>query len=239
MEDVDNLIQELKFQQGLLYQDEVNAQQRNQQINALNNEICKINKKKKVVITGLIIGYLLECLYFSEWQDLGSNPGLFFSDFLVSPIFAENQIASFGPAANSFFIKFGIIMIIGFGISFGIFMPIIRQRTVALQGKINKLNEEYQGKLKQLRKQLQGHPRYNIPTYSSYYLDRLVQILTTGQAKDLGTAIKLLETRLSNEQVVAASKRAELAAKGAERAANAAANAAADAAADAAYYSRW
>ena len=235
MEDINSLIQELRFQQGLLYQDEINAQQRNQQINILNNQIYKINKKKKVVITGLIIGYLIACFLFADWRDLGSDPGLFFSEFLVSPILAENQIASFGPEANSFLIKFGIIMIIGFGISFGIFMPIIRQKTVALQGKINKLNEEYQGKLKQLRNQLQGHPRYNIPTYSSYYLDRLVKILTTGQATDLGTAIKLLETRLSNEKVVAASKRAELAAQGAQRAANAAA----DAAADAARYSRW
>lgn len=234
MEDVNNLIQELKFQQGLLYQDEVNAQQRNQEINALNNEIYQINKKKKIVITGLIIGYLLACVLFADWPYLGENMGGFFSEFLVSPFLYGQQTFDL--------IKFAIAIVVGIAVSFLLFMPAIHQRTNILQGKINELNKEYQGKLQQLKNQLQGHPRYNIPTYSSYYLDRLVQILTTGQATDLGTAIKLLETRLSNEKVVQASQRAELAAKGAQRAAAAAANAANSAqraANDAAVSSHW
>lgn len=86
------------------------------------------------------------------------------------------------------------------------------------------------------RIQGQHHPEFKLPNQSSWYYGRLAQLIETGQANNIGSAVKLLETRLQNEKLGRKVDEATRAARDAEKAARDAEAAANDATA-AAYFS--
>lgn len=78
--------------------------------------------------------------------------------------------------------------------------------------EISQENSIYQNNYGKTVNQLSDgdHPKFNLPDgrYTSSYLKRLSNLVSTGQANDIGTAIRTLEDRLRLEQNTVASNRA-------------------------------
>lgn len=191
-----DLIDELINQKSILKEGEDTDNQYLPQISGLQN------KMKKWSTRGLWLYLLLGIVLFVILGQL-TDGGLLYT---VMPFFSSD-------------VRFVVCFILCVVVAVLILRPFIRQRIDKAQKQLNSISEAYDTKVNNLRAEWSKHPNLNLPITESWYVGRLLQILNTHQTDNLGEAIKILETRLSNEQVAAAAQRAEQAAYNAEQAA--------------------
>lgn len=91
-----------------------------------------------------------------------------------------------------FFILLAIIFVIGY---FSVMIAKHRNSNKNIALENNSYEQDYQNALSAL----DNHPRFDLPEgrYYSYYLAKLSEMISTGQANSLGEAINTLENRLT------------------------------------------
>lgn len=230
-----SLASELRFQQNIFAQSENLTQQFNQQKADLENKVQEIKSYIPTMFQAILLGYLLNCV-LCEFNDgiSGESLGQIASEIFLQPFLTANDQVD--PLVGFLVIVLWHTLLYALG--FFIILVIIKSpaKKTKLFGyhmDIVNLTDTYNKQNDQILQKLSGHPKFTLPFYQSWYLQRLTEIVETGQANDIGTAVRILETRLSNERLerkidqgIAASQRAEAAARDAEAAANDAAAAA-------------
>lgn len=236
----EKLAKELRYQQQIFKYRENIVQNYQKDSQNLNNSIAYTKADHNLLIA-LILGYLATCCYASDWTGLfKGDVGTFMADFLVAPFLAYNKIpwiwdrysvylgifGTYMPNIVNFF-HFLLYTIVIWVILHFIQKPRKNRKVKQLTKELNDITTTYNLDVSRANDAFKGHPKFNLPNYQSWYVGRLAQIVETGQASTIGSAVRLLETNLRSENLGrkldaarAASERAERAARNAERAAN-------------------
>ena len=241
------LASELRYRQKVLKQKENVCLPQQRNLKGLLSKKQYLLNKRRFFKYGFIISAFLSFtdIYKNQFMIPGFlNLGDLLTEYLQIPFYKifPTPISSliYRYLADDTFPMMIIYFIVNGLICTGICYLVTKNRT---KKRVKKIDQEINNTKQQISlaslnatRQLQGHPPMNVPNESSWYYGRLAQLVETGQANSVGSAVRLLETRLQNERLGRKMDNATQAAKNAEKAARDA-EAAADNAANAAYFS--
>lgn len=243
--DKTSLIKELRSQQQIIA-NHVNTQQMYQQTMGEIDERLAYLKENHAVWASIFLSYFIMCLRATWFTNAGminlseihSIKDLlkFILIFPFTPFTNANTgdylWHIFGNVYPTDYFVFYLVRFIIYTILIYLVLHFIQKakntpEIEQLKHQLKNLENACVQESQATSNKLKNHPRFNLPNYEAWYLDRLIQILETGQAQDLGNAVKLLESQLRSEQLAkkldestAASQRAEQAARDAQQAAN-------------------